>query len=400
MRSNRNIGFSQLRVGIFTLVALVVFMYLILNATGNFNPFERKFKLRARFGSAEGLREGAQVQLAGMPIGKVSEVRLLSPSSPEDARVEALLNVSQNVDGQAISERVRTDSKAQLVASNVLGNDKVIDITPGTAQGSPVPENHVLDSVTPATINQLTVSGNELVQQLNKLAMPVTDIAEKINEGEGTLGRVINDEELYRNLNATLRETEGTIKQARSTINELQSVARRVNAGEGSAGKFLNDPRLYESLERSVAQLEAISTDLRAGRGTAGRFLRDDALYNDLRATVAETRSSIARLNTIAERFDPIILDLSEGRGTAGKFLKDEQLYNEARDTLARFNSTATRIEGIVSAAERGEGTLGKLIRDESLYNNINQISSEGTKLIYDFRQNPKKYLTIKFELF
>lgn len=392
-RSEKKIGFRELRVGIFTLIALAVLVFLILNASGDFNPFERKFLLKARFASAEGLREGAQVQLAGMPIGKVEEVKLLPPGAADDSKVEASLNVSQTVDGQPIFERVRTDSTAQLVASTVLGNDKVIDITPGTANGQPVTENYVLKSVVPASINQLTVSGNELVQQLNRLALPITEIAQKVNQGEGSLGKVINDEELYRNINAT-------IEQSRGTVAELQSVARNLNRGEGTAGKLLNDPAIYNSINRSTATLEALARDLREGRGTAGKLLRDEAIYNDLRVTVAETRASVARLNEIAERFDPIVRDLSEGRGTAGKFLKDEALYNEARDTLARFNSTAVRVENIVSTAERGEGSLGKLIRDETLYNNVNQLSSEANKLIYDFRQNPKKYLTVKFELF
>jgi phospholipid/cholesterol/gamma-HCH transport system substrate-binding protein len=47
-----------------------------------------------------------------------------------------------------------------------------------------------------------------------------------------------------------------------------------------------------------------------------------------------------------------------------------------------------------------GEGTTGKLLKDESLYSNVNQLLSESVKLIYDFRQNPKKYLTIKFQMF
>jgi phospholipid/cholesterol/gamma-HCH transport system substrate-binding protein len=95
-----------------------------------------------------------------------------------------------------------------------------------------------------------------------------------------------------------------------------------------------------------------------------------------------------------------MIADINSGRGTIGKLLKDEQMYNDARAAIARFNTTAERIDNIVSAAQRGEGTVGKLLTDEALYSNVNQLSSEGVKLMYDFRQNPKKYLTIKFQIF
>jgi phospholipid/cholesterol/gamma-HCH transport system substrate-binding protein len=61
----------------------------------------------------------------------------------------------------------------------------------------------------------------------------------------------------------------------------------------------------------------------------------------------------------------------------------------------------------MLSDAQAGKGTIGKLVTDETLYNsinqtasNVNQLSSEGTKLIYDFRQNPKKYLRIKLAIF
>lgn len=392
-RSGKSIGLKELRVGIFTLIALAVLVILILNASGDFNPFERKINLRARFPSADGLRAGNEVQLAGLKIGKVEEVRLLPPDSPEEAKIEAVFSVKQTVDGRPITERIRTDSTAKLYSTTLLGNDKIILISAGSANGAEVQENYVLDSTAQSSISQITESGDQLVKQLNKLAVPVTDIAQKVNEGEGTIGRIVNDPELYKNINATITETQ-------ATINELQTIAAKIRRGEGTVGKLLNDERLYNNLDRTTTQLQVIADDLRQGRGTAGKFLRDEQLYNELNATVADARSSIGRLNQIADQFEPIIADLREGRGTAGKFLKDEQLYNDARDTLARFNSTATRVENIVSSAERGEGTVGKLLKDDALYNNINQISSEGTKLVYDFRQNPKKYLTIKFELF
>jgi len=65
-----------------------------------------------------------------------------------------------------------------------------------------------------------------------------------------------------------------------------------------------------------------------------------------------------------------------------------------------RLDQLIVRADSIVTNLQHGEGTVGKLLTDESLYNNVNNFSSEGVKLLYDFRQNPKKYLTIKFELF
>ena len=95
-----------------------------------------------------------------------------------------------------------------------------------------------------------------------------------------------------------------------------------------------------------------------------------------------------------------MITDINAGRGTLGKLIEDEQIYNDARAAIARFNTTAERIDNVVASAQRCEGTVGKLLTDEALYSNVNQLSSEGVKLMYDFRQNPKKYLTIKFQLF
>lgn len=398
--TQRYLGLSQLRVGIFIFAGLAVLGFLIINASGEFNPFEKRMRLKARFATADGLRPGAEVQLAGVHIGQVEDVRFLPPDDSETAKIEAVMTVSEKVDGRPITERIRTDSTAQLVATSVLANDKMINITPGTAKGDAVNEDHVLDSSAAISINQLTQTGNDLLNQINKLAIPTNEILNKANQGEGTLGKIINDEALYQSLDTTVGETKVTMLKLQNTID-------RVNRGEGSAGKLLNDPELYNSLNRTVSQLEAISNDLRAGRGTAGKFLSDEALYNDTRATIQDVRAAVQRLNQFADSFEVITKDLNEGKGTFGKFLKDEQLYNDARDTLAKFNSTASKLDILLADAQAGKGTLGKLLTDETLYNNanqtmsnVNQLSSEGTKLIYDFRQNPKKYLTIKFKLF
>lgn len=377
--ARKTIGLREVRVGIFVLVAIAVLIVLILNASGDIS-FKAKKHLKVKFQSAEGLRKGAEVRLAGVRIGRVEDVDLLAPTGdPDDPRVEAKISVDSTVDGKPVTDFIRTDSTAQLVSPSLLGSDKIVSITTGTALGQPAPENFELRATTEGGMTQLTASGNQLVDQLNKLSEQMTGITTKINEGQGTIGRFVNDEAFYDNLNLTVREA--------------QAVIRDIRTGRGTAARLVNDPALYNNVNDISVRLNEIATDLHAGRGTAGKLLNDDALYND-------ARSAIARLNRTADDINALTADIRAGRGTAGKLLTDETLYNDARSAIARFNTTAERVDSMVAGLQRGEGSAGKLLRDEQLYNNVNQLSSETVKLLYDFRQNPKKYLTIKFSIF
>ncbi|MEO6394077.1 MAG: MlaD family protein [Pyrinomonadaceae bacterium] len=378
--SKKTIGFSELRVGLLVLAGIGILIVLILNASGDLNPFARKLHLKAQFDTADGLRKGSDVKLAGVRVGKVDEIILLRPSTdPKAPKVEVRMSVDGKIDGSPASDRIRTDSTAQLVAPGLLGNEKIINITPGTAIGGPAAENQTLPASTANSFNDLASSGNDLIERLNKISDDVKVITKNIREGKGTLGRVVTDEALYNNLNATIQET--------------QDLIVKIKSGEGSAGKLVNDPALYNNLNATILDLKSISNNLKAGRGTAGKLLTDEQLYND-------ARSAIARLNQTADQVNLIVEDVRAGKGTAGKLFTDDKLYDDTRMAINRFNTTAERIDAVVAKAQRGEGTVGKLLNDEQLYNNVNQLSGEGVKLIYDFRQNPKKYLTVKFELF
>jgi phospholipid/cholesterol/gamma-HCH transport system substrate-binding protein len=362
------------------LLAIVVLVFLILNASGDINPFSRKLHLKARFVDANGLREGSEVRLAGVRVGKVEKIILLEPSpAPGAQRVEVQMAIDSTIDGRPASERIRTDSTAQQGSPSLLGNEMLINITPGSQLGKPIDDNAILPSSSSNTVNDFATSGTDLAQRLSKLSDEINGIVKDVKDGKGTVGRLFSDEALYNNLNSTVRETE--------------DVMRAIRSGNGSAGRFINDPELYNNANEIVIHLRAIADDLRAGRGTAGKLLTDDELYTRINRTADKLDKSVDQINLM-------VADINAGRGTLGKLVRDEQIYNDARAAIARFNTTAERIDNLVAAAQRGEGTVGKLLNDETLYTNVNQLSSEGVKMLYDFRQNPKKYLTIKFELF
>lgn len=378
--SKKTVSFRELRVGFFVLGAIAILVFLILNASGDLNPFAKKLHLKARFMDANGLREGSEVRLAGVRVGKIESIMLLPPDeAPNAPRVEALMSIDTTIDGRAANERIRTDSTAQQGSPSLLGNEMLINITPGTAVGQPVKDYAILPSSSSNTVNDFATSGTDLAQRLSKLSDEISGIIRDVKEGKGTVGRLFSDEALYNNLNATILETEDVMRQIRS--------------GDGSAGRFINDPALYNNANEITLQLRKIAEDLRAGRGTAGKLLTDDELYNRINRTAD-------RLDRSVSQIDLIVADVNAGRGTIGKLIRDEQIYNDARAAIARFNTTAERIDNVVAAAQRGEGSFGKLLTDDALYSNVNQLSSEGVKLIYDFRQNPRKYLTVKFELF
>src|SRR5215813_2648430 len=379
-KTRKSVSLSELRVGLLVLISLVILVLLILNASGDINPFAKKLRLRARFVDANGLREGSEVRLAGVRVGKVDRITLLPPSdAPNAPRVEAAMLVNGTIDGRPANERIRTDSQAQQGSPSLLGNEMLINITPGTALGQPVADNTILPSSSSNTVNDFATSGTDLAQRLSKLSDEISIIVKNVKEGKGTVGRLFNDESLYNNLNATVRD--------------IEDLTVQIKSGNGSAGRFINDPALYENANEIAKNLKVLSDDLRAGKGTAGKLLNDDELYRRINA-VAE------RVNHSIDQLDEMIAGVNAGHGTLGKLVKDEQIYNDARAAIARFNTAADRIDNVVAAAQRGEGTVGKLLTDETLYANVNQLSSESVKLLYDFRQNPKKYLTIKFELF
>jgi phospholipid/cholesterol/gamma-HCH transport system substrate-binding protein len=378
--AKKRVGIRELRVGLLVVVAVGVLIFLILNASGDISPFSQKLHLKARFSNGDGLRRGSEVRLAGVRIGKVDDVRLLPPSDNPRDKVEASFSIDSEIDGRPATDLIRRDSKALLASPSILGAEKVINLTPGTALGEHVQDGDLIPPGDESgTVQALTTSGTQLMDQLNDLSKQFTEISGKINQGQGTIGRFVNDEAFYNNLNSTVRD-----------VNE---VVRQIQSGRGSAGQFVNDPALYNNLTEVSRSLQEIADGLRQGRGTAGKLLTDDAIYN-------EARGAIARLNRSVDNIDLIVQDLRQGRGTAGKLLTDDAIYNDARAAVARFNTAAERIDNVVAGVQRGEGTAGKLLTDDQLYNNVNQLSAETVKLIYDFRQNPKKYLTIKFQLF
>src|SRR5205823_2266621 len=163
--------------------------------------------------------EGSDVKLAGVKIGKVDRIRLLSPTEvgtgPSPQKIEVFLTIDTKIDGVPATDRIRSDSTAQQAAPSILGSEMIVNITPGTPLGQPVTENFLLPSTAGSTMSDLATNGTELAQKLSKLSDQLNEVVKNVREGKGTVGRLFNDESLYNNLNATIRDAEERSEERR-----------------------------------------------------------------------------------------------------------------------------------------------------------------------------------------
>lgn len=378
MPQKKTLSLSGLRVGLLMLTSIIILIIVIFAVSGDISLFSRKTIVKTYMSSVDGLRKGAEVRLSGKQIGSVREINFnnqIPAIANAPNNLEIIMEINGTLDGQPAIERIRSDSLAVLKGAGVLG-DNVIDITPGTVNGVPIQSGGVIKSAAQKSVGDIINASQRAISNLNEISDDIKAMTSKIRAGEGTVGRFLNDDAFFVNLNRTVLQAEKLLSD--------------IHQGKGTAGRLISDPALYNQINDTVAQMrhivEQVDQQVLAGRGTIGRLLKDEELYNRANALVS-------KLDETSARVERIMAKVERGEGNLGKLLNDEKLYQDVHSSVENLKAISARLE-------RGEGTAGLLLKDERLYQNINNVSTEITRLLYDFRQNPRKYLSIKVSVF
>jgi phospholipid/cholesterol/gamma-HCH transport system substrate-binding protein len=359
---------AQLRVGVLVVATIAILIIFILGVSGGIPIFQHNAVYYTRFSAAEGLKKGDEVRLVGKLIGKVDSVEFGGIPTSKD---EKPIVIKMVVDAKQAEGRIRRDSLAVLAQQGFLG-DRVIDITAGTQSAEPIADGGEIPSADQAGLAQVFQGASDILVQFNTVGKQLQELMDNVNQGKGTIGKLLHDDAFYVNLNRA--------------VLEYQDIAARVSKGNGTIGRLMNDPKLYDDLRGAANNVQAIVADIRGGKGTLGKLINDEQFYK-------QANEVLAKFNSTTEKLDKIAGDIEAGRGTLGKVLKDEKLHDDAQAAVASLRNISDRLD-------RGEGSAGRLLRDEKLYENLNQTSAELAKFMYDFRQNPRKFLRIKLSLF
>jgi phospholipid/cholesterol/gamma-HCH transport system substrate-binding protein len=346
MPRTRSLAWAELKIGLLSILAIVIAAVLIFAVSGSGGFSWQRYPLKAIFPNIAGLNDGAQVRIAGVPVGAVTGIAFVGE------RVEVAFEIREEM-----RPRVTTMSTATLGSVSLLG-EGAVDITPST-RGMPIPDwGYVPTGKAAGTLADVTTQATEGIEQL-------TAVLTDIRAGRGTVGQLFTNDALYREMN-------GLVAAA-------QQVAQSVNAGRGTLGRLVNDPTAARAFEASLQDLQAVTASIRAGEGSLGRLLQDDTLARNLNATTAN--------------MDVITGKISRGEGTAGAFIHDRQLYD-------RLHSMSNRLDSVIGSLQKADGTAGLLLHDRQLYENMNATMSEMRALIAAITADPRRFLNVRVSLF
>jgi phospholipid/cholesterol/gamma-HCH transport system substrate-binding protein len=346
MPRTRSLAWAQLKIGIVAVVAIALAIIFIIAVGGQGGFSWQRYELKTKFANVQGLKSGAIVRVAGVEVGKVTDIEFVG------AEVQVAVEVNEEQ-----QSRITDQSRASIGSLSLLG-EPTIEISPASA-GTPLKDGDFIQSERSA--GQFSAAAENATQTLEQ----TTALIKELRAGRGTMGKLFTDDQLYREMNELIASAE--------------AVTTAINGGRGTLGKLVNDPAMYQQANVAVANLQEITRRINAGEGSIGRLLHDDQMAKSLSSASANV--------------DQVTGKLSRGEGTAGKLLTDQQLYD-------RFNSVAARIDKLAADLEQGRGAAGQFLQDKQLYENMNGAANELRGLIGDIRKDPKKYLNVRVSIF
>lgn len=336
MASPRSI---EVKVGILILTALGLLAVFILVMGGiNFQP---TYSIYVDFDNPGGLQAGAPVKIAGVKVGKISEIAFRGGTDPQTGQRNALVRLKVQIEKQ-YQTSVHENSLFYVTNQSVLG-EQFLAIEPGSTDRPVLAENKVVRGLDPPRLDMLIA---EMYELLHGTVSSLRDHKAEIGEA-------------FDGLRKTLKGTGDFMEQNKGHLDKIAENAEKITVDaddlvKGAKGKFVENPQVDKILNNA----EKVS---------------DDAA-RDLSPILADGKVAIANARRLAETVgDP----------------KEQAKIKQALDDVAVIASRAKTMTGdaseILAHVKRGKGTVGAVVMDEQLYDDLQE-------LVRDLKHNPWKF--------
>lgn len=296
-------------VGLFVLVGLFIFVAGVFTIGGMRKSFVSKIEAKSIFEDVNGLKSGNNIWFSGVKVGTVKDIHFYG-----DSQVEVILNIEEKS-----QQYIRKDAVVKISSDGLIGN-KIVVIEGGTTKVPPIEDGDVLRVKKEDSQQDIM----NTLQANNKNILAITgdfkEISGKIRKGEGSVGKLLADEQLYKNLEVTMATLQRAANQAQTMTTSLNAYTAKLNKPGGLANDVVTDTIIMANVRRTVSELnetantaramvaglkettQQLSSDLTQKNDNAiGLLLRDKKTASDIKNTIQNLESSSEKLDESME---------------------------------------------------------------------------------------------------
>jgi phospholipid/cholesterol/gamma-HCH transport system substrate-binding protein len=295
----------ETRLGVFVAMTVLA-AAVILERVGSLDLFQPGTRVNALFASVQDLKVGDSVKMAGVDVGRVKSISLTNDR----------VLVTMKISAKGV---VKTDSTARIKFTGLMGQNFVaIDF--GTPQGEPLKTDQYVSTAEQADLSAMmqkldnVASGVENLTKsftgfkIDTLVGPLRDfisankdpltlsisnmqtlsqeLYSQLNQGKGTLGKLLKDEALYNTTLAAVSNLQSTASDIQATVADARKVLDQAKSGQGTIGKLLTDDRLFTETADSMTSLKEILQKINHGQGSVGKLVNDQEFYKNAKLTL------------------------------------------------------------------------------------------------------------------
>lgn len=321
----------------------IILMYLLVG--GGADLFARRTTLTTYMPDATGISKDSEVRLSGIRIGRVESIGLSGSLDPRRVVHAEMRVLARYLKG------IPQDSQTDVTADTLVGN-QFIDIAEGKSP-IPISENGVLQSEPVQDASDRA----DLILTLQHNLKQMDELLATMTSPDTQVGAFIHGEEIYDKI---LVGFEGFDRELHVFLTP-----------QSDLGQAFYTSAFYDSMRKFVTESDASLAAIQNGQGSAGHFFASDQQYNDFLSDLTDLRSTLTKAQ-------------------ANPMLRDEESYRRAMRMMKDIDTMIARLNA-------GEGPAGHLLANAQLYESLNGSLRTMEQLLRDIRENPRKYLRVKF---
>lgn len=290
---------QKIRLGVFVIIGSIFFIAAVYFIGNKENMFRKTTTINAAFNNINGLQPGNNIRFSGINVGTVKDIIIVNDST---------IKVNMMIEEEVLPH-IKKDAVASIGTDGLVGN-MVVNIVPGNKSIESVKEGDMILSENKMFTEKIMKTLNSSTNNIQIITDNLAKMTSQMNNGKGTIGMLLKDEQLSNDFKETIYYLRITSKSASESITNLNSIITSLNNKDNIVG-VVKDTVVANNIKKTISNLEKSSekidlvlnnlngtiTNIKDGKGALNYLSNDPKLVKQIDSTMTNINQASGRLN-------------------------------------------------------------------------------------------------------